>query len=449
MKKWALRMVVAWVLMGLVLQGQASAGYTWSGDPKPYEDNGGWFYDYVEAMRQNKVIVGTRHNNDYYIYPSDNASRSWYGAGLMEVFGDLEDTSARFYNTNWWFDGRRWFQPYANDMLAKALVPYNNGYFSDGDIRRDEAFAWVIRAAGLKPMADAMSDAEVNRILDDFSDRNRILAEYRKDVALAVKLGIVTGYPDGTLKPDRILLRSEAATVLCRSGTASVSVQPSFNPRKGESAVFRAKYLSYGTQPSWTFSFGYYEGSNWVEMRAMSGTGRPPEVLYEWDGRTDGVVQPARAYYGKLSVEARNPDGKWVTWNAVPARVVLDGRWLEASAVTPVVKPGFMVKMEFAPMGEVVRAYAVPDAGGGEWPAGQEDGRFTASVYLPVGTLVGPHEIKCCAVLRQTELGDEVFEVPVEILVVKSSEREVKKGVETEEDWEWFERWYTPPWRQR
>jgi len=316
--------VVACVLLGVAQP--CLARYTWSGD-NPYSDvagdpYSGWAYPYVESMRQAKVVVGYRYSSSNWKFkPRDNASRSWWGMCLMEILGTLEDYSYRIGNTDWYWDGRRWFRPYANDMLATGLIPYQT--FQDGDIRRDEAFSWSVRAMGLRPVAQMMSESEINYWLDRFSDGWMTAPQYRADMALCVKLGLAKGYPDGTLRPADYLLREQGAVLASRLLSVVLEATPViFSPPDGGRVAFTARTCGGGSVLSWKLEIGPASGA-WTVLRSWSGSGLPG-TLASWDGRdSSGVPCAAGWYLAQLTGTYRTVVGEQIGYHSI-RRFALD-----------------------------------------------------------------------------------------------------------------------------
>ncbi|MDR2357012.1 MAG: S-layer homology domain-containing protein, partial [Oscillospiraceae bacterium] len=83
----------------------------------------------------------------------------------------------------------------------------SDGTNLNGNVTREQLATMLWRFAG-KPSAPA---AEVN-----FTDAGDISAWAREAVAWAVSAGIITGYPDGSVKPAGHATRAEVATMIER-----------------------------------------------------------------------------------------------------------------------------------------------------------------------------------------------------------------------------------------
>jgi hypothetical protein len=78
-------------------------------------------------------------------------------------------------------------------------------------LTRLEAAVMMVKAAGLDAQAKALAGASL-----DFKDADKIPAELRGYIAIAVEHGFVTGYEDGTFRPVQVLTRAEWAALLDR-----------------------------------------------------------------------------------------------------------------------------------------------------------------------------------------------------------------------------------------
>ncbi|MBQ4145222.1 MAG: S-layer homology domain-containing protein, partial [Clostridia bacterium] len=81
---------------------------------------------------------------------------------------------------------------------------------NDGFVSREEAVADFIRAVGFKTIG-------VNtNVLSRFKDYSKIASGYKRELAAAVSEGIISGYEDGTFKPQALITRVEALVILNR-----------------------------------------------------------------------------------------------------------------------------------------------------------------------------------------------------------------------------------------
>lgn len=102
---------------------------------------------------------------------------------------------------------------------AAILIGLREGFLIfDGDslnpmkpLSRLEAAIMMVKAAGLDEEAQERRGADL-----DFKDEKKIPEQYRGYIAVAVENGFITGYDDGTFRPDQTLTRAEWAALLDR-----------------------------------------------------------------------------------------------------------------------------------------------------------------------------------------------------------------------------------------
>lgn len=98
-----------------------------------------------------------------------------------------------------------WYGTAVSTLAAKGIV---NGY-QDGSFRPDQAVSrsefivMVLRYAGITPYT-------TNRNFRDVS-QSHWAVDY---IQTAAQLGLISGYPDGTFRPEQYLTRAEAVTIL-------------------------------------------------------------------------------------------------------------------------------------------------------------------------------------------------------------------------------------------
>ena len=406
-------LVLAAGLLAVSFPAVCLARYTWSGDGV-YSDcpSSQWYYAYVESMRRAKVVSGWKYGSSYHFRPNDTAQRSWLGMAYMEILGTLEDYSYRIGNTDWYWDGRRWFLPYANDMLAKGLIPYQT--FQDGNLRRDEGFSWAVRAMGLREVAAMMPASEVDYWLNRFPDGWRTDPQYRADMALCIKLGIAKGYDDGTLRPDTLLPRAQGATIASRMLSVVLQASPEvFRPQDGQATVFSARTYGEGTVLSWRLEVGPAVGS-WSVLRSWSGSGLP-SVLASWDGRdSSGRACPPGRYLAQLTGDYRTVVGEVLKYQIV-RQVVVDGRSLVGQVGASWWKRGSSVPVSVAVSGVQKSPVTVRGDWGGsiQIPPGQFSGSLPIPDWVPGGT----HVVTFEAVLGQDGCPDAVFTSAAQFVV--------------------------------
>lgn len=100
-----------------------------------------------------------------------------------------------------------WSREAVNDMASRLIISGidKDTFAPDEDITRAEFTAIAVRALGLR-------NAEGNTAFTDVENG----AWYYDNVRLAVQYGLISGYNDGTLKPDKKITREEAMAIIAR-----------------------------------------------------------------------------------------------------------------------------------------------------------------------------------------------------------------------------------------
>jgi hypothetical protein len=130
--------------------------------------------------------------NRTFILPPSSVTVSAYGGG--SAFSDLPASGWAY-----------------NAVMSAAQAGYLSGY-SDGTIRpnekvtRQEAAAIIAKVSGLTPRPASS--------LSGFSDYDKIASWSKGSVAAVIEQGYMSGYPDGTFKPEKPLTRAEAVVLL-------------------------------------------------------------------------------------------------------------------------------------------------------------------------------------------------------------------------------------------
>jgi len=383
---------------------------------------GQWEYEVLYPLWKKRIISADyvyrnynprkdRHEYYWYFHPYDNATRLWYGQCLIEPYGRPTDYSVRVPGTNtYWkvfYNHKvRWFAPYANKMAEKGLISWSKT-FVDGYIRRDEAFSWAIRAAGLGPQAQAMSDSEVNKYLNQFPDGWKTLPEYRKDMAFAIKLGVAQGYQSGYLGPDDHLIRSHAAAIILR--TASVRAWTPSVMEYGSTLSIYPHYVSFGSVKQWAYYIykWYSNGTKkYVYGYKRYSSSVPSRIV--WDGEDS---RGYRQYPGTYSVEVEikfETNGSYYTYRSLPKffKIVQDYRYLNADLYSGTVPDGGKVYFKPRYYSEATPTIEARYNNTGDWQSPASVGSGWYSLPAPA---VGSNTLNLKAKLYQDGFGWDYF----------------------------------------
>ncbi len=418
MRQARLLAVPLFLLMGLLAPGRAPVR---AADP-PYSDvfRWDWFYNYVEVLRQEEITdgyYGWIWNSRGMIYvcyysPSSSATRAEYVLMMAKAFR-LQPLP----------DGRLPFSDVPPGLLLYDRIParpwlaaaHRAGFVTGRDdgrfypqspVRRDEAVAVLVRALGLADFAAGLSAEETARLLAPFRDRGLVERSLVPEIALAVKLRILLGYPDGTLRPANYLRRSEAAAVLYRSTLFQLQAAPNpFTPDGdgvGDETTFTARTLKNRSLVRWQAFVGTLAGQP-LRTFNRGGSSRPP-ANWTWDGRDDhGLRLPPGTYY--YWGWARDQAGNEFTAPMKP--LVLEERTLSASASPAVVEPGGTVTLRALTAGRATAVTA--SAPGGERvaltpaePVSAYANTWTATLPVPLDAQSGVRSLTVTAAFPET-----------------------------------------------
>jgi 3D (Asp-Asp-Asp) domain-containing protein len=122
--------------------------------------------------------------------------------------------AAMFYDV----DCSAWYAPYAEAAYRMAIAEGVGDRLFDPlrPVTREQLFTVLVRAIGKRWAATQQSWGDVNAALSPFADRASVEPYARPALALALREGLTSGYPDKTLRPKATATRAEAAALISR-----------------------------------------------------------------------------------------------------------------------------------------------------------------------------------------------------------------------------------------
>ncbi len=117
-----------------------------------------------------------------------------------------------------------WYANYVNlngEKDSEKIIPSKDVFCPEDNITRQDAMYGLVKILGTDMQAADLSK------LDAFSDSADIAFNVRQAVAIAVEKGLVSGYDDGTVKPDGSITRAEFAAIMMRADAQAENVSPS------------------------------------------------------------------------------------------------------------------------------------------------------------------------------------------------------------------------------
>jgi hypothetical protein len=103
---------------------------------------------------------------------------------------------------------KHWAKDAVNDMASRLVIFNPESFDPNKAITRADFVAYIVRALGLY----REGSKHENKFKDVFANGDGTLA-----ILIASEYGIVTGYPDGTFRPDALMTREEAMTMYQRA----------------------------------------------------------------------------------------------------------------------------------------------------------------------------------------------------------------------------------------
>ncbi len=136
--------------------------------------------------------------------PDNSITRAEFATVLAKVFKLAPQNGKVFTDT-----AAHWARDYIATVAANGIVNgYDDTTFGPDDlITREQMAVMVVKAAGLATAAGETS----------FADSGSISVWAGESVAAAVENGIMSGYPDNTVRPVGNATRAEAATVIVKA----------------------------------------------------------------------------------------------------------------------------------------------------------------------------------------------------------------------------------------
>ncbi len=112
-----------------------------------------------------------------------------------------------------------WCRPYIERALKAGAISaqdYGDYFNPDEDLSREEACYLLVEGSDVYFANHPEVVLEPREANIEFHDKSNIQERYLDSVIDSVKYGFITGYPDGTFRPDGTLTRAEACAILTR-----------------------------------------------------------------------------------------------------------------------------------------------------------------------------------------------------------------------------------------
>ncbi|ETT51821.1 LPXTG-motif cell wall anchor domain-containing protein [Paenibacillus sp. FSL R7-269] len=163
-----------------------------------------WAYSVIKEMAAKHIIEGDREGR---FAPKREVTRAEFVTMLVRALGLKAEGMSSFADV----DSSKWYSGDVAAAFAAGIVKGDaTGKFApESRITRQEMAALFVRAYELRSGSPAPADS-----LPAFADAEQIDRWAKEAVSAAGSLGIITGTPDGFLKPQANATRAECAKVL-------------------------------------------------------------------------------------------------------------------------------------------------------------------------------------------------------------------------------------------
>ena len=203
----SLKRVLCWILAVTMVLGllPSTVLATSSTSFKDVKD-GDWFKEAVEYVTAEGLMVGVGGNK---FDPNGQTTRAMVVTVLYRMEEEPEITGTGFSDTG----KQRW---YSNAVIWAKENGIVNGYGDstfrpDVTMTREEMVAVFYRYSEYKGY-----DITATKSLDAYSDRRSVQHYAVSAMEWAVSIGLITGFPDGTIRPQGESTRAQLATILMR-----------------------------------------------------------------------------------------------------------------------------------------------------------------------------------------------------------------------------------------
>ena len=169
-------------------------------------DVNNWAYDAIASMSSRNVVSGYEDGS---FRPENPISREEFAKMIAVTFSlDLSVTQNVYYSD---IPPTRWSYPYilATKEYVTGYYPPKGQPFFDPAAKatREDVATALVKIMGLS----------TDKYSIHFTDENAISPNLRKYVDVAADYQLISGYPDGTFKPQNPISRAEVAALLYRA----------------------------------------------------------------------------------------------------------------------------------------------------------------------------------------------------------------------------------------
>lgn len=170
-----------------------------------------WAKPYIEAMAQKGILTGRAEG---VFAPDEKVTRAEFVAmlvRLLKIEAPSDASSFSFPDVT----EKDWFYAPVRAAYAAGLAKgKQSGFDPKGLITREEMVSFVVRAASMKNKSAFVDSTEIENLLLRFKDKEAVSTWARTDVAVALKLGLVSGIKADEFAPKGTATRAQAACII-------------------------------------------------------------------------------------------------------------------------------------------------------------------------------------------------------------------------------------------
>lgn len=184
---------------GLLMQAVGAVSFTDVGEEYA------WANEAISALAEQNIILGV--GEDAYA-PEENVTKEQLAAltvRALEITGEVPETAT--------------FEDVAKERWSFEAVETAKEFFeaADGTFAPEQAANRLTVASVLmKALQKQLPELQYKESKSEFSDLSVLSAEEQELISKAAASDVVTGYPDGTFKPEKDVTRAEVAVMVYR-----------------------------------------------------------------------------------------------------------------------------------------------------------------------------------------------------------------------------------------
>ena len=172
-----------------------------------------WANETIEKMASTGIITGFEEDGEFVFKPDSNITRIQFAAIIAKSLKlDIESYSATELNFSDYSYIQSWAVPYVKAMVALGYMSGRSDdsatlYFApDSSITRAEAFTVISR------VINGDTSYEIN-----YKDKEEIPVWANQAFCMLSGMGIIEGFGDNTIRPQKSITRAEAAVLVDKS----------------------------------------------------------------------------------------------------------------------------------------------------------------------------------------------------------------------------------------